>query len=488
MDKQKIIFRADGNSKIGLGHISRCLALAEILSKNYYISFALQDPDQCLLKTIKKAAHETITLKQADATDLGFLKELEPYLTGEEIIVLDGYSFNLLYEQGLKKSIRAVVCIDDIPSRHFASDLIFNFCGALSGNDYSREFYTQVFAGLEFVFLRLPFLRKPLENRKYNNRLFLNMGGADLNNNTLRILNELISQHYSGEIEVVIGNNYPYVDSLDAIYEKRDSIRVHQGLSAVEMYDSMNRCTLAIVPPSTVALEFLSTGGLTFLHQTASNQALQMKYLIQSNLAFDYSDFKSIILNDPEPFFQRSTSLQKKVFDGSSIARVEKIFNNLCLSLQLSMRRAVPNDMRQCFEWANDPDARKYSYSSTPITWEQHVQWFGRKLADSNCYYFIADIGNSNAGQIRFDFLEDENAFQISYALDPQWRGKGLGYYLLIKGIQELNLLTPVKRIIGYVHEINSASVKAFQKAGFEKRLSKKYPNSFKFELSLIAI
>lgn len=488
MAKQKIIFRADGNSKIGFGHISRCLALAELLSKDHYICFAIQGPNQDLLDNLKKVVNEVVVLAHSEPSTHAFLTELDSHVTGEEIIVLDGYHFNTAYEENLKKSARAVVSIDDIPNRHFVSDLVFNFCGALSARDYSREFYTQLFLGFEYVFLRLPFLRSFPENKKFNNHLFLNMGGADSGNETLKILNELIAIEYSGEIEVVIGNNYPHLTSLGPILKNRDSILINQGLTAEEMFNCMNRCALAIVPPSTVALEFLSTGGLTFLHQTASNQAFQKSYLIDSKLAFDYAAFKSIGLTNPEPLFQRCMKVQKNVFDGSSMSRVQKIFSELGLSCQLSLRRVTTNDIRQCFKWANDPEARKHSYSTGSIPWEDHVQWFDGKMANANCFYFIAEIENSSVGQIRFDFLEDEDAFQISYALDQQWRGKGLSYYLLTRGIQKLNLLTPLKMIIGYVHKTNAASVKAFQKAGFTMFLSKSYPDSFKFELSVTAI
>lgn len=486
MTKQKIIFRADGNSKIGLGHISRCLALAELLSKDHHTCFALQEPDQNLLDSIRKVAHDVIVLVHSDPSNPAFLIELDPYLTSEDIIVLDGYHFNTAYEKNLKKSARALVSIVDIPSRHFASDLIFNFCSTLSASNYSKEFYTQLFLGFEYVFLRSPFLRSSPESKKFNNRLFLSMGGADSGNETLKILNELIAIDYSGEIEVVIGNNYPHLTSLDPVLKNKDSVLLNQGLNAEEMFNCMNRCALAIVPPSTVALEFLSTGGLTFLHQTANNQAFQKSYLIDTKLAFDYAEFKSIGLTDTEPLFQQCANLQKNTFDGSSVARVQKIFSDLELSCQLSLRKVTTNDISQCFKWANDPDVRKYSYSTEPIPWEDHVLWISRKMADPNCFYFIAEIGNSSIGQVRFDFLKDEDAFQISYALDQDWRGKGLGYYLLIRGIQKLNLLAPLKMIIGYVQKTNAASVKAFQKAGFAIFLSKSYPDSFKFELSVI--
>ena len=166
MTIQKIIFRADGNSKIGFGHISRCLALGELLSKDHYTCFAIQEPNQDLIDNLKKVVDEVVVLAHAERSP-AFLTELDSYMTGNEIVVLDGYHFDTAYEENVKKQALATVSIDDIPSRHFVSDVIFNFCGSLTSNDYSKEFYTQLFTGFEFVFLRQPFLRDPGLNKKF---------------------------------------------------------------------------------------------------------------------------------------------------------------------------------------------------------------------------------------------------------------------------------------------------------------------------------
>ena len=66
--RRKIIFRADGNSEIGLGHIMRCLALAEMLEGDFDMSFAIQNPDE----KIEKLIHETginIVIKLPQVSD-----------------------------------------------------------------------------------------------------------------------------------------------------------------------------------------------------------------------------------------------------------------------------------------------------------------------------------------------------------------------------------------------------------------------------------
>jgi UDP-2,4-diacetamido-2,4,6-trideoxy-beta-L-altropyranose hydrolase len=485
LTKPTIIFRADGNSEIGLGHISRCLALAETVSENYSIHFAVQDPDDGVLRAIGKITDTIIILPRLAPANPIFVEELNPYLKGNEIVVLDGYHFTEAYERNAKERALAVVSIDDIPNRPFLADVIFNFCGAIPVSVYSRAYYTQVFLGLDYLFLRSPFLKQAFKKKEYNDRLFLNMGGADPNNATLKVLTELIQLKYTGKIEVVVGNSYLHADSLRPLLNAHKSITVRKGLDADEMFDVMTACAIAIVPPSTVALEFLTTGGLLFLYQTADNQALLNGYLVEKKLAHEFRSVEFNSSSSMKPLFETMVNNQKGCIDGLSAARIKKIFSNLSLAGEVSIRRVTQADCEQCFQWANDPEARKYSYTTEPIPWENHVRWFTNKLADSTCVYFIAQHNTDRIGQIRFDSTDTPDCYQISYSIDKEWRGKGLSHPLLIKGIEELRKIKSVRQVIGYVQAKNTSSDKAFQRAGFKKLVSTNHQDSFKFELSL---
>jgi UDP-2,4-diacetamido-2,4,6-trideoxy-beta-L-altropyranose hydrolase len=480
--KQSIIFRADGNHTIGLGHISRCIALAELLRPSHKVTFAVQNPDEGLVDVLKKIADEIIPLPTVDPASADFRQELDPYLKGDEIIVLDGYSFTAEYEKGLKANSRAVVTIDDIPSRHFYADVIFNFCGSIDPRQYAKEYYTQIFLGLPYVFLRSPFLQRP-PAKQLNNRLLLNMGGTDPRGATRKVIEQLIGLPFRGEIEIVIGNTFRDAEGLRRLISPHPHITLHQGLNAYDMYEVMSRCSIAILPPSTVALEFLSTGGFVFLYQTADNQQLLKKYLLDLKLAQDYEETRS--LNVESQLWQEILSRQKIIFDGLSSNRVLAVFSNLTRGSQLTLSRATVNDIALCFEWANDPETRQNSYSTGMITWEHHVAWFEKKLVDPGSYYFIASLGGNKVGQIRFDQTRDAGTYQISYLLDKAVRGKGLSHFLLTKGVGLLQVLDKPRKIVGFVQKKNVSSIKAFQRAGYESSVSTEYIDSFKFELSL---
>ena len=50
--KPKIIIRADGGTSIGMGHVMRCIALADMLKNNFNIAFAIQTPTESVIKNI----------------------------------------------------------------------------------------------------------------------------------------------------------------------------------------------------------------------------------------------------------------------------------------------------------------------------------------------------------------------------------------------------------------------------------------------------
>jgi len=479
LNKQCIFFRVDGNSTIGLGHVSRCIALADLLSEDFEIVFAICEPSSYILKEVEKVSDRIITLPLSNNAE-DFNNEIISHLTGREIVILDGYNFTTAYEACVKMKSAAVVVIDDIPSRHFSADSIINFCGAIRPTDYSKEFYTQLYLGLDYVFLRSPFLRV-IRKKKVNNTLLLNMGGADPTNETYKILRQILDFGFTGEIVVVVGESYQFKELLETLINSHSFIRLQQGLTAEAMFDTMNSCNMAILPPSTVALEYLSTGGLLFLNLLAENQRCMKKYLLSAKFAFEYSVFAEFIKNTPHvSLFEAET----KIFDGLSLQRVKGLFNSLGIAAKMKYRKALEADATIVFSWVIDPDVRQFSYSKSEILWEDHVQWFSTKVTDTHCEYFIIEIDSVPIAQIRFDASTEEEAYVISYLIDKNWRGKGLGSLILTKGMQKLKELQNVKKIVGYVQNFNIASTKAFERAGFRKIVALKYPDSSKFELS----
>lgn len=129
------------------------------------------------------------------------------------------------------------------------------------------------------------------------------------------------------------------------------------------------------------------------------------------------------------------------------------------------LREAQADDADLLFSWANDIDVRRNAFSQHEITWEEHVQWFKRKLNDTSCHIYIAQADGRPVGQIRLD-IQDGKA-EIDYSVAAQRRGQGFGKEMLRQVSQIPGL--GISSFFAQVKTGNAASAAAFAACGFRK-------------------
>jgi UDP-2,4-diacetamido-2,4,6-trideoxy-beta-L-altropyranose hydrolase len=485
MTKTRVVFRADGNSEVGLGHVVRSLALAEMLQEEFECVFAIQEPSEALGLQIEAVCSGVYRLPLYTEKSEALIGELDPYLTGREIVVLDGYKFDTLYQQHIKEKGCVVVCIDDIHAYHFVANVVINHAGSVSREDYSVALGTQCYFGPQYALLRPNFLKvgKQKQSSVSLNRVFINMGGADPNNDLCSVLAKVSSTAFFQEVHVVTGSAYRFEKELQRFIEQDRRITHYKNLSAHQMANLMAKCGVGICPPSSVAYEYASVGGLLFLKQIAENQQDVKTYFLREQLALDFEcDFPKVLSSDLGEEQNIIISNQRCLLDCKSDERLLAVFRRVKQLLTLTLRRAHEEDLMLCYQWANDTEVRAQSFNPEPITLQQHCSWFEKKIADSQTRYYIVEIEGIPVGQIRFEGGEAEQV--ISYLISPEMRGQGLGSVVLLKGVgQLLSENSNVKKISGYVKESNLASCRAFERAGFIQAPQSQYPYSLKYEI-----
>ncbi|MBI4087894.1 GNAT family N-acetyltransferase [Candidatus Kaiserbacteria bacterium] len=100
---------------------------------------------------------------------------------------------------------------------------------------------------------------------------------------------------------------------------------------------------------------------------------------------------------------------------------------------ELHIRPAHIEDARLLFEWRNDEATRRASVTTAPLIWEEHLEWLSKVLNGEfpGRSIYIVEIEGEPAGTVRSDERQD-GFTEISYAVSPQWRGKGLGKRMVI--------------------------------------------------------
>lgn len=262
--EKKIIFRVDGHSQMGLGHVVRSLSLADMLRDDFDCQFVSRASNGVVVADLVRQHNYTFTnLPGFDSPEMEVNYFCDTFLNGKEIVVLDGYHFDVDYQQAIKKVGSALVCIDDIFQGHFLADVVINHAPGISAKDYLIAEETKLCLGPDYALLRSPFLQAATEQREITEieTIFICFGGSDFNNLSLKIL-KLFSSFKSKryDINMVLGGANKYKEKVKAFAQTITDFDVHvyENLDGEEMVAVMKKSDCAIVPASSIMYEVLS--------------------------------------------------------------------------------------------------------------------------------------------------------------------------------------------------------------------------------------
>lgn len=479
--KPELFIRVNFDHEIGLGHLVRCMALAEMLKKYFSIHFFYSEgttPGSTYL------AGSGFSFSRIN-NEAEFIEKL----TSEVIVVLDGYHFHIDYQWQIKSKGCLLVCIDDVHDQDFAADLIINHAPGIFKEDYNTPFYTQFALGPDYALLRQPFLlaaRKKEEEKKkkeVNDTVMICFGGADPLNITEKALATVIKFEQLTKIIVVTGGLYQYADSLTDHLKADSRIEWHTNLSDIDMAAVMMRSDIAIVQSSGILFESLASGCIAVTGVYIDNQKFVYNNFVNSNAALGAEDFSELPLSKAlSSAINNTTDEHVSLIDGHSDERLDKIFRQLVMNVRIRVQHATIDEVDLTYKWATDQRIRNFSFNRHSISYEEHTTWLRSKFEDANCVYLIAKLDTDPIGSIRFDYKEDTQV--ISYLVDPAFQGQGLGQVLLLAGIQYMMKNVPGQKLhfTGYVVADNIPSLKAFRKLGFTES---KVDGNYKFELAV---
>lgn len=462
--KQTVFIRADGNFSMGLGHLVRSIALAQMLKPDFEISF--------FCRFLTEKIKETFKFNDFHLNQIGEDDDLIPYLSGHEIVVLDGYHFDSGYQRKIKESGVKLVCIDDLHDKYFYADLIINSTPGISPNQYKTEPYTEFALGNKYTLLRPAFLNQGIvkEGSAEIGTVLICFGGSDKNNLTLSTLKVVLGFKEFKKIIIITGEAFIGFELLKDQMEKDQRIMYYNSINDVQMHALMLESDIAIVPSSGILLEALASDCRVISGFYIENQKYLYQYYKSAGAFIDSIDFNAETIYNAINLSFQGKNLNLKLIDGNSGKRLLKIFNQLKSSSEMTIRDAVFQDCELTFTWAIDEKIRAFSFQNNKINWEEHSNWFLNKIMDGSCQYYIIEKKYKPIGSIRFDIQNNEAV--ISYLMDSKFHGNGLGKELLKMGLTRFIGMYGkygIKKIIGYVKIENLPSAKIFERLGFER-------------------
>ena len=281
----KVAFRVDSSTQIGIGHLMRCLNLADALKKNNHeIVFICKKLQGNLNSQIKYKVHRLPNNSEenlnVDINLYDFNQKIDADLTTKvvpsnlDLLIIDSYELNHIWHKQIRPFTKKIMVIDDLANREFDCDILLNQNPGFYNIDYKNKVSEKckLLIGSRYALLRPEFLmmrRKALEKRKKTkkiNNILISLGGSDINNLTYDILKDL-PNHF--KITIVLGKTSPH-NKMIMNYIATKNIELIEN--ATNMAELMFKADLAIGACGITSLERCCLGLPTLMYVLAENQ------------------------------------------------------------------------------------------------------------------------------------------------------------------------------------------------------------------------
>jgi UDP-2,4-diacetamido-2,4,6-trideoxy-beta-L-altropyranose hydrolase len=287
--------RADGNEAIGLGHAVRILSLAHAIKDLGLLVFASKGIPALLMNQLLELGIEYCHLDFEDYdSEVCFLQARYPSV---KFLVIDGYEFTNSYKRLLKTAGFKVVLIDDYSDNGNFVDLIINHSPGKTAHDYPKSIKSKLCLGLDYALLQPDFLSssRNVTKNKRDFRLFINLGGSDPMNYTIKVLNLLSMTSWIGHVDVVIGPLNIHENLLrQKIASCGFNVSLYSGLTSREMAALLNNASLAICPASSIAIEACSCFVPLLVGWVVENQHNNYRGLVELGLGLGLGPFDQL--------------------------------------------------------------------------------------------------------------------------------------------------------------------------------------------------
>lgn len=278
--EKSIFIRADGNARIGAGHLMRCLTIADALECQDRVCFWCAD--EASAELARQRGYEAVALG-TDYRDM--LSEL-PVLgkiqgDGDRLaqtILVDSYYVTPAYLQALR-TFGKVFLLEDVPGRNWPVDGVINYNAFADAETYkaiySQDSHVRRYIGASYVPLRPSFVKGPYRAAERVQEILVTTGGGDQENIAGRILERLENPCY--DIHVVSGAYNPHGAWLARYAQEHPGVKVHRQVT--KMAELMRQCDLAVTAGGTTVYELCALGVPFVCFSYAENQEALTEYV-----------------------------------------------------------------------------------------------------------------------------------------------------------------------------------------------------------------
>lgn len=292
-----ILFRADGNAKIGTGHIMRCLSIADTFRKiGKDCTFVLADTS--MQETISARKYKTVILD----SDYQFMDEETEKLKSviknmnPEMVIIDSYFVTKRYLESVKSMVR-LIYIDDLGAFAYPADILINYNAYSSDIDYKNMYfeesasYPEVFLGVKYAPIRECFKNIPtkIQNQRCRN-ILISTGGSDLIHLAVDFVRFMKGNKDTVDYHLLVGGMNPDKEEIYHLAGEIPNLHIH--FNVADMKTLISSCDLAVTAAGSTMYEISACGVPMITYIVADNQIPGAEAFEKMGMSVSCGDFR----------------------------------------------------------------------------------------------------------------------------------------------------------------------------------------------------
>lgn len=325
---RRALLAPDCGQGVGLGHLERMLALADALRPDTAASLILPSGDVTLRRRVEDRGHAVVEAPGTTASRVATVADSRPPM---DVIVLDGYVFNVALQSRLRDAAPLVV-VDDL-GLPAACDLAVN--PSPGGEGLRPSGAHRFLGGAAYALLRESFVDardSVLLRGRAGRTVLVSTGATDIDGIAERVSEELLERDDTVEIVRVIGPDAPP----DAAAHQR---RLRLLVSPQSLAEALTAVTVYVGAAGTTAVQAACVGIPAVVNAMVPNQRAQAGALAAAGCAIvvepdDLTTACLQLLDDPDRCEQMGAH-GRTLVDGRGAERV-------AAALRDCLRRGAP--------------------------------------------------------------------------------------------------------------------------------------------------
>lgn len=292
--RKNIIIRADGNAKIGAGHLMRCLTIAEALKNKSQVGFVCADKESAQLVHAKGFDAYVLDTDYCDmeselplwtqllAERAGEFRETKA-VPGSRVFLVDSYYVTNTYLEGLA-AYGQVVLLDDMAKQPWNVTKLINY------NVFAKEemyqalkspYPTEYYLGGRYIPIRKDFCDREYQVKEQVADVLITTGGGDVENIAGQILDRIWNEKCM--YHVVTGRFNPHFETLQTYAKKKKNVYIYHDVE--DMATLMAKCDVAVTAGGTTVYELSAIGVPFVCFSYAENQEKLTEYIGSGKIA-----------------------------------------------------------------------------------------------------------------------------------------------------------------------------------------------------------